>query len=60
MRTAFRSAFVSELAHLRRDRWDRALVFSVPLVLLAIIACLFLRGALRDLPVAIEIGRAHV
>lgn len=50
---AFASACKREIAHLAGDRWDRALVFALPFVLLAIIACMFVRGTLRDLPVAI-------
>ncbi len=53
MRAAFSSAFLDELVHLRRDRWDRALVLVMPPALLALIACLFLQGALHELPVAV-------
>ena len=51
--SSFSRAFERELAHLARDRWDQALLFAMPLLLLGVLAAMLLAGAPRELPVAV-------
>ncbi|WP_265562208.1 ABC transporter permease [Sphingomicrobium arenosum] len=48
---AFADAFFREAAHIARDRWDRALLFVMPALLLGMMAAMLLAGSPRDLPV---------
>jgi len=54
--TPFRRALTEELDHLGRDRWDQALLFVLPLVLLGLMAAMLLNGVPRDLPIAVVGG----
>ncbi|WP_265571040.1 ABC transporter permease [Sphingomicrobium nitratireducens] len=51
--SAFSTAFDREVAHIARDRWDRALLLVMPLVLLGLMAAMLLAGSPRELPVAV-------
>lgn len=54
--TDFQRAFAAEIDHLARDRWDQALLFLMPLVLLGLMAAMLWQGVPRDLPVAVVGG----
>lgn len=51
--SAFRRALRTELAHLRRDRWDQVGLFVVPTILLFLMAAMLWRGTMHDLPVLV-------
>ncbi|PZN97619.1 MAG: ABC transporter permease [Alphaproteobacteria bacterium] len=51
--TGLRRTLLRELAFLRANGWDLALVTWIPLLLLAMMAWLFAAGVPRDLPVAV-------
>jgi len=52
----FGRAFAAEVDHLARDRWDQALLFLMPLVLLGLMAAMLLSGVPRNLPIAVVGG----
>ena len=51
--SAFSDAFFREVAHISRDRWDLALLFVMPALLLGLMAAMLLAGSPRDLPIGI-------
>lgn len=53
MSRAFTTSALRELAFLRRNPWDLALVTWIPLLLMAIVAWQLSGGVMRDLPVAV-------
>ncbi|MCX9155054.1 ABC transporter permease [Niveibacterium sp. 24ML] len=50
---ALRRSLRRELAHLARDRWDRALLLWLPLISFLLIAGIFAAGQIRDLPIGL-------
>lgn len=53
VRPGFTAALRRELAHLKRDRWDLAMVTLFPALAIFIIASMLIEGTPRQLPVAI-------
>jgi len=49
----FRRALTNELAHLRRDRWDLALLTLMPATLLTLMAAMLLQAVPRNLPIVV-------
>jgi ABC-2 type transport system permease protein len=51
--SAFGRALTAEIGHLGRDRWDLALLFVQPAILLALVAAMLFQGVARELPIAV-------
>uniref|UniRef100_UPI0035C99370 ABC transporter permease n=1 Tax=uncultured Sphingomonas sp. TaxID=158754 RepID=UPI0035C99370 len=51
--SAFGRALSAELAHLRRSRWDLAMLTLMPAILLFVMGAMLFGGVARDLPIAV-------